>query len=182
MGESKIELSRSQRKQWRVVPYRPQWPAMFFREASALERVFAPLAVRIEHVGSTAVVGLGAKPIIDIMIGVDRLDHALDRRAALESLGYRYVPEYEKQLPERRYFRKPAVPPRTHHLHIVIEGSAFWRDHLLFRDFLRHHPVRASAYYQLKVRLARQCSESGADYTRAKSAFIRSVLSRARRK
>lgn len=132
----------------------------------------------IEHVGSTAVPGLAAKPIIDIMVGLSGLAQAEARVDALEVLGYEYVPEYEDELPDRRYFRRPATRPRTHHLHCVERGSDFWTRHLAFRDRLREDGRVARAYGKLKVRLAEVHRTDGPAYTAAKSPFIEGVLSR----
>ena len=116
--------------------------------------MFAGTEAAIEHVGSTAVPGLGAKPVIDVMVGLSRLAQAEDRIAALEAAGYEYVRKYERQRPERRYFRKPRLGPRGVHLHCVVEGSHFWVRHLAFRDYLHAHPESAAAYYKLKRELA----------------------------
>ncbi len=132
-----------------------------------------------EHVGSTAVPGLGAKPIIDIMVGVTRLPDAELHIADLEEHDYEYVPEYEAQMPERRYFRKPQEGLRTHHLHCVVEGSCFWRRHLAFRDYLRANPETAAAYFALKQQLALRHRTNRVAYTEAKSAFVESILEKA---
>jgi GrpB-like predicted nucleotidyltransferase (UPF0157 family) len=168
-------------KEYVVVPYQSEWPSLFAREAEILARIFAETDAVIEHVGSTAVPGLGAKPIIDVMIGVSTLTHAESRVTELAGAEYEYVPEYEVDLPERRYFRKPFLRPRTHHLHIVQRGSDFWTRHLLFRDYLRAHADVAQAYYDLKVRLAADWRATGADYTDAKAPFVAEVLARAGR-
>jgi GrpB-like predicted nucleotidyltransferase (UPF0157 family) len=167
-------------KTWVVVAYRPEWPEMFVREAALLSSIFRGTGAVIEHIGSTAVIGLGSKPIIDIMIGLHSLADAEHRINHLARAEYEYVPEYETELPDRRYFRKPFHRPRTHHLHIVELGSDFWVNHLLFRDYLRAHPETAAAYYELKQRLASESNSSGADYTAAKSPFVAEVLRRAR--
>ena len=167
-------------KVWQVVPYRAEWPELFAREAELLADVFASTGAVIEHIGSTAVPGLGAKPIIDIMIGVGTLTDAESRVRELAAAQYEYVPEYEAELPERRYFRKPFIRPRTHHLHIVVRGSDFWTRHLLFRDYLRAHSDVAAAYYELKRQLADQSRTAGTDYTEQKSPFIARVLAAAR--
>lgn len=109
-----------------VVPYDPAWPGRFDEERRALAAVFAGTEAVIEHVGSTAVPGLGAKPVIDIMVGVPVLVAVEGRIPALEAAGYEYVQEYEKQLPDRRYFRKPHLGPRAVHVHCVVIGSDFW--------------------------------------------------------
>jgi GrpB-like predicted nucleotidyltransferase (UPF0157 family) len=160
-----------------VVPYDPQWQAQFERERRALARIF-PASVAIEHIGSTAVTGLGAKPVIDIMIGVDRLSVVVERVAAIEDLGYEYVPDYESELPDRRYFRKPHDRPRTHHLHAVERGSESWCRHLQFRDFLRENPEAARDYWVLKCRLSVEYSRDRIGYTEAKTDFIEQCLAR----
>ena len=160
-----------------VVPYDPDWPRRFEEERAVLAAVFAEGEATIEHVGSTAVPGLGAKPIIDIMLGVTRLTEAEGRRAALDAAGYEYVQQYEDELPERRYFRKPRVGPRKYHLHCVVTGGDFWARHLAFRNYLRAHPEAVAAYYALKRELAMRCSKE--DYTDAKSPFIEGILANA---
>ncbi len=158
-----------------IIPYDREWPREFEREQSRLALVFGKRAA-IEHVGSTAVPGLAAKPIIDVMIGLRALPEAEGRISALEDLGYEYVPAYEVALPDRRYFRKPKMPPRTHHLHCVVRGSAFWREHLLFRDYLRRHPEAAAAYASVKRELAERHGSNRKAYLAGKSPFIERVL------
>lgn len=160
-----------------VAPYSEQWPAQFLALRLELAAVFAPAAVSIEHVGSTSVPGLIAKPIIDVLLGADslaRIEQAIPRLAAL---GYEYVPKYEAQLPMRRYFVKPASSSSLKvHLHSVVEGSDFWLDHISFRNALRTDPVLVSKYQELKVALAAKFDDVHA-YTDAKTPFIRAALS-----
>ena len=160
-----------------VVPYDPDWPRQFERERAALAAVFAGCDAAIEHIGSTAVPGLGAKPVIDVLVGLSRLAEAESRIAALEAAGYEYVRKYETQLPQRRYFRKPRLAPRTFHLHCVVKESDDWVRHLAFRDYLRAHPESAAAYYGLKRALAARLGKD--DYTEAKSPFIDAIVSAA---
>ena len=160
-----------------IVPYDDAWPERFEAERRVLSAVFAGTDVRIEHVGSTAVPGLAAKPIVDIMIGVSNLAEIEQRIAALEAGGYRYVPEYEAQLPERRYLRKPRLGPGVFHLHGVVTGSAFWVRQLVFRDYLRAHPESAAAYEALKRELASRLDRTA--YTDAKGPFIEGILAAA---
>jgi GrpB-like predicted nucleotidyltransferase (UPF0157 family) len=111
------------------------------------------------------------------MVGVPELAAVEERIPALEGAGYEYVQEYERQLPERRYFRKPQAGTRLFHVHCVVTGSAFWIRHLAFRDYLRAHPEVAAAYYALKKDLATRVRK--ADYTEAKRPFIERVLASA---
>jgi len=157
-----------------VVAYDPDWLRRFEEERAVLAAVFADCEASIEHVGSTAVPGLGAKPVIDIMVGVATLVEAERCIAALEAVGYEYVPEYEHELPERRYFRKPRLGPRAYHLHCVVKGGNLWVRHLAFRDYLRAHPDAVAAYYELKCELATRCRKE--DYTEAKRPFIERIL------
>ena len=162
-----------------ILPYDSAWPARFESEKYVLLDVFRSVPVQVEHVGSTAVPGLGAKPVIDVMLGVDHLANVEARIPDLAARGYEYIQRYEAAFPKRRLFAKPRHRPRAFHLHAVERSTAFWRRHLLFRDFLRRRPEVASEYYELKKHLA---AEFGADrdgYASAKTAFIEAVLKRA---
>lgn len=158
-----------------LTPYSPLWPAVFDLEKRRLLEVFND-AVMVEHIGSTAVPGLGAKPIIDMMLGAPDLKLIEGRIPALEADGWRYVPEFEKAMPERRYFTRLDQPPGKFHLHAVVLGSSFWQRHLAFRDALRTQPALADRYWRIKQRLATRHAKDRAAYTDAKSEFIRSVL------
>lgn len=160
-----------------VVPYDPLWPQLYEVERLSLKGAFERVRATIEHVGSTAVPGLAAKPIIDIMVGLPSLEEAERHIAALEAIGYHYVPEYEHDLPDRRYFRRPREYPRTHHLHCVREGGEFWNRHLAFRDRLRSDAEAAEAYGALKLELADVYRTDRLGYTEAKSPFIEGILS-----
>lgn len=163
-----------------IVEYDPQWPNMYEDEKARVLDAIGHAVVAIEHVGSTAVPGLGAKPIIDIMVGIPRLADAQQCIEPLRSIGYEYVPEYEVQLPERRYFHKGPAGARTHHLHMVEPTSEFWERHLLFRDFLRAHPEASQHYDALKKELAAKFGPDREGYTEAKTPFIRAVEEKAR--
>lgn len=145
--------------------------------------VIGHIVVRVEHIGSTAVPNLGAKPIIDIMVAVSHLSDAEKCIEPLEHIGYDYVPEYEDSMPERRYFHKGEPPKEQHyHLHMVELACDFWKRHLLFRDYLRTHPEIAQEYYELKKRLANEYRSDREGYTDAKTSFIQSVVSTARKR
>jgi GrpB-like predicted nucleotidyltransferase (UPF0157 family) len=157
-----------------VVPYDSDWPCRFDRERAVLDAMFRGSDVVIEHVGSTAVPGVGAKPVIDILVGLSRLAEAEARVGALETAGYQYVQKLERQIPERRYFRKPRLGPSAYHLHCVVKGGDFWVRLLAFRDYLRAHPEAAAAHYDLKRDLAARFDKE--EYTNAKSPFIEGIL------
>ena len=157
-----------------VVEYDPSWPQIFEKDKAAILRALGPLVRGIEHVGSTAVTGLAAKPIVDVLLGVnaDDLDSIIE---PLVAIGYTYNPDWEISMPMRRYFRRLTPDgAHTHHLHAVPYRGEFWTRHVVFRDYLRAHPEKARAYGDLKRRLARQ-HQGSVDYTFAKTEFIRSV-------
>jgi GrpB-like predicted nucleotidyltransferase (UPF0157 family) len=159
-----------------LVPYDPTWPRQFEEERAQLARVLSPWLVGpIEHIGSTAVPGLVAKPIIDIMAGVRDLPSSLDARAALEPLDYVYFP-YRSDV--MHWFCKPSPAHRTHHLHLVPVQSALWAERVMFRDHLRSSSETADEYAALKVSLAAQHQFDREAYTDAKGAFVRSILDR----
>lgn len=160
--------------------YDPAWPAMFERERTRIEAALAGEGAVVEHVGSTAVPGLGAKPIIDILIGVPDLNTADRCVPILVTLGYTYFPEQEVQMPERRYLDR-LDENGSYHLHMVQSGGEFWERHLLFRDYLRSHPEVAAQYDRLKRDLADRYHTDREGYTNAKTEFIRSIEHQARR-
>jgi GrpB-like predicted nucleotidyltransferase (UPF0157 family) len=162
-----------------LVDYDPQWPQEYAAECQRLLETVGPWLLAVEHIGSTSVPGLAAKPIIDIMAAVRHLADCVSCIAPLRALGYEYVPEVERLIPERRYFRKLRAEEHTHHLHIVEYDSPFWRRLLLFRDYLRTHPATAQAYAHLKRELAARFANDVGAYTDAKTAFIRDMEARA---
>ena len=166
----------------RIVPYDVRWPDHFASEASRLRAAMGSLSLRIEHVGSTSVPGLAAKPVIDIQISVATLDSLGVYVTPLASLGYGHVPygDVDRVYP---FFRKPAEWPSTHHLHLCVIGSAHERRHLAFRDYLRNHPQVANEYVALKRSLAAThvgaTAESRECYSLAKTEFVTSIEQRA---
>jgi GrpB-like predicted nucleotidyltransferase (UPF0157 family) len=163
----------------KIVSYRADWPRMFEAERAALAETFRSPAFRIEHVGSTAVPGIPAKPIVDILVGARSLAAIEARIPAMETLDYQYVPEHEAVLPQRRFFGKPKVGLRQFHVHAVEIDSRFWVEHLLFRDALRADRGLAAEYGALKIRLAARFGGDREAYTDAKAPFIRTVLQNA---
>jgi len=133
-----------------IFDYDPEWKGLFEAEKLRLEQVFSFIDFDVEHVGSTAVEGLGAKPIIDIMVGVDDLASVESNIANLEALDYSYQPEHERLYPERRFFQKPRSGPHQYHLHCVTRDTEFYRDHIFFRNHLAENPDVAGEYLALK--------------------------------
>ncbi len=160
----------------RIHDYDLRWPQDFEGEKAQILQIVGSPIVAVEHVGSTAVPGLGAKPIIDIMVGARSLEDAARCFGPLREIGYEYVPEYEAEMPDRRYFHKGPRAARTHHLHMVEFEGPFWRKHLVFRDFLRTHPDRARVYEGLKRELAARFVEDRVGYTEAKTKFIEEAI------
>ena len=164
-----------------VSDYDPAWSAMFERERARVQEALGLIVVTIEHVGSTAVPGLAAKPIIDLLVGVRSLPEARDRCVGpLEALRYRYMAEYESWLPNEMLFRKGVPGPWTHHVHLMEPRCPRWEEFTLIRDYLRRHEEVASAYADLKRALALVFDDDIAGYRNAKAPFIRAVLARAR--
>jgi GrpB-like predicted nucleotidyltransferase (UPF0157 family) len=155
--------------------YSPMWPSIFEIERGTLQAALGD-AVLIEHIGSTAVPGLGAKPIIDMLVGAPDLAIVEARIPRLVEAGYRYVPEFERAIPERRYFTKTDGQPGSFQVHAVALDGAFWKRHLAFRDALRRDAALAEKYWRLKLQLAARFPDDRAAYADAKGAFIRAAL------
>ena len=159
-----------------VVPYDPTWPAAFASWRTALHRALGATALRIEHVGSTAVPGLAAKPVIDVQISVRDLADETRYVPAIEALGV----ALRSRDATHRYFRPAGSIPRTVQIHVYQSGSAEEREHLLFRDFLRDDADTRAAYAALKRDVAHRYRDDRIAYNEAKSAFILDALERAR--
>lgn len=158
----------------RLAPYDPAWSARFEEERAELAGVIGEWVVGdIHHVGSTAVPGLDAKPIIDILAGVRKLEEARACFEPLAQLGYMYAPYLAEEM---HWFCKPHPSRRTHHLHLVPAGSRRYADELAFRDRLRANPILAAEYADLKRSLANRFRDDREGYTDAKTEFIRRAL------
>jgi GrpB-like predicted nucleotidyltransferase (UPF0157 family) len=155
-----------------LVPYRPEWPAVFARWRDRLAAELGGTAVRIEHVGSTAVPGLAAKPVVDVQVSVPDVDDPNAYRPAIERAG---VPIRVRE-PDHAFFRLPDGEDRTLHVHVCSAGSRWEREHPLFRDFLRAHPQACAAYATLKHDLARRFRTDRLAYTEGKTGFVLDTL------
>jgi GrpB-like predicted nucleotidyltransferase (UPF0157 family) len=168
----------------KLVPYDQAWPALFEAEAGHIRIALQGLALRVEHVGSTAVPGLPAKPVIDIQVSVACLEPFEPYLQLLGELGYVHVSfgEFDRVYP---FFQKPAEWPCTHHVHLCESGGEQEARHLAFRDHLRNHPDVARQYLELKQALAARhhgaTLESRESYSLAKGDFVEAVLAQAMR-
>jgi GrpB-like predicted nucleotidyltransferase (UPF0157 family) len=158
-----------------VVAPDPAWPGRYAEMAARLGAVLGETAVRIDHVGSTAVPGLMAKPTIDIQVTVADADDEVGYRSAIEGLGL----ELRFVIAEWRYFRPPGDLPRTWQVHVRTAGSARQRAALLFRDYLRANPAQAREYEALKLGLAEIHDTDRIAYNDGKSEWIEAALQRA---
>ncbi len=159
-----------------LTPYNSLWPKLFEEESAKLQKILGNTLSRIEHIGSTAIPEIHAKPVIDILIGVRNLKEFKENDIKkIISLGYRYVPAFESKLPHRCYFEKDdSAGNRTHQIHLVNYPSAWWEKHTLFRDYLRSHPDTAKRYEQHKLQLAKQFNDTLL-YARAKTEFCQNI-------
>ena len=164
----------------RIVPYDPAWPALFDAEVARLAPILAAhgVTLRLEHTGSTAVPGLAAKPILDILAGWQGEGSREAAIRGLESAGY--LDRGESGIPGRDFFRRGE--PRQYHVHLARVGSTFWNDHLTFRDHLRARPDVAAAYAALKRQLAARYPTDREAYIEAKTEFVLEALANARDK
>ncbi len=159
------------RRKIEVVPHDPAWARLFEREARGLVKVFGPELVAIHHIGSTAIPGIRAKPIIDVLLEVRDIERVDAFNEEMIALGYR--PQGEFGIPGRRFFIKGEDAHRTHHLHAFETGSPHIARHLNFRDYLIAHPAEARAYSRLKQRLARQFPHDIEAYMDGKDGLIK---------
>ena len=167
---------RSVRDPIRVVPYDPAWARRFAALRRRLADELGDTALRIQHVGSTAVRGLAAKPVVDVQISVRDTEDEGAYVAGVE----RVAAELRMREPGHRYFRPAGDRPRDVQVHVCDAGSKWEREHLLFRDYLHAHPAARDAYAELKQQLATRYPDDRLAYTDAKSAFILDALDAAR--
>lgn len=162
-----------------IAEYDPAWPVLAAGEIARIRSALGNRLLAIEHVGSTSVPGLAAKPLLDLMAGVPTLDDGFACIPLLEPLGYVYRPG--DTIPDRVYFNKGPEDARSHHLYLVEMNGEYWVRHMVFRDALRADPALAADYAALKHRLAAQYGTDRLGYTEAKTDFITAVEAKALR-
>ncbi|MGD2104478.1 MAG: GrpB family protein [Anaerolineae bacterium] len=156
-----------------VVPHNPRWSELFEEEVRELKAIFGREIVQAHHIGSTAIAGILAKPIIDILLlvrDIERID-AFDG----EMIARGYLPKGEFGIAGRRFFIKGSETRRTHHIHVFQTGNPECEHHLAFRDYLRSHPVEAQAYSRLKSELVGRFPHDIDGYMAGKNDFIRKI-------
>ncbi len=185
MNAKPRHVERALQERVEIVPYDPAWPALFAAEAAHL-RALVPawLIGRIEHFGSTAVPGLAAKPIVDMLLEVRSMEDVVQHIAPiLKREGYEFFwRDRERGLPGIAYawfIKRDATGRRTHHIHCLEPGSSEW-ERLLFRDHLRAHPEVARAYGELKQRIAAEHPDDRVAYANAKTDFVAEAMRAAR--
>ena len=162
----------------KVVAHDPAWKGEFGAEAERISRALGDVATTLDHIGSTAIPGIFAKPVIDILLQVDDLARLDEKNPAMEELGYEAMGEFG--IPGRRYFRKDdAAGVRTHHVHAFRTGQREAQRHLAFRDYMIAHPEEAQRYSELKQKLAREHPEDIEAYMDGKDPYIKEQEARA---
>ena len=162
-----------------IVPYSTEWPELFEKEAKRIKAACDGIITVIEHIGSTAVPGMPAKPIIDIMPGLDSYQDGWKIIEPLKQLGYEY--SGENGIPGRFYFDYRFERRSVVHVHVYQIGTENWHRHLIFRDYLRSHPEVADQYAELKKELSVRFRKDREEYTNGKSQFINAVIHSARK-
>ncbi|WP_238482854.1 GrpB family protein [Lederbergia galactosidilytica] len=168
-GSDKLAKSTVQ-----LVDYTPKWERQFVEEKMKIIAVIGGEISGIEHIGSTAIKGMKAKPIIDIMVGVQDLQEVPQFVKSLEKIEFEYVPKPEWS--DRKFFRKGEWGQGTCHLHICEIDSMEWKEKLWFRDYLRANPQVANEYIAVKKDLAARYIQDRPTYTKEKAPFIRNVI------
>ena len=159
-----------------LVAYRPEWKRYYEEEIRRLESIAGDRLLEYEHVGSTAIEGMAAKPIVDLLAVVDDLKDATELIPTLEAHGYEHRPD---EIPDRIFLARGPRTKRTHYLSLVERESASFRETVAFRDYLREHPEAAAEYERLKRELAARHPDDRSAYTEGKREFVERVLERA---
>lgn len=164
-----------------VVPYDREWPSDFESEAVRVRHVLEASSPTIEHIGSTSIPGMPAKPTIDVLVLVDDVQDVLRHRDVLASIGYDYRPASLTSNDDQLFFRKVGpTGKRTHHMHVVARRSPEGRDYLAFREYLRTHTEDAQAYADVKRQLAEEFASERMRYVDEKARYVDELMARVR--
>ncbi len=151
------------------------WKEVFNSEKIELKKIFGEKILGVEHVGSTAIAGIKAKPVLDLMIAVPSLDNWKEYEGGLQKLGYQFRADF-RETQGHVLFVKGPEEKRTHYLKLSEPGSDFWNEHLLFRDFLIAHPEYRQEYENLKTALLEKHNGERVPYTEGKKVFVEKIL------
>jgi GrpB-like predicted nucleotidyltransferase (UPF0157 family) len=163
-----------ERKSVGLVPHKKEWKTLFEQEEKSIRAAMGEYLVEIQHIGSTSIAEIAAKPIIDIMVGVRDLRDVEKCIPPLEKIGYEYRGEHG--VAGRPFFRKGTTAASTHHLSVVKFSGNVWKKHLLFRDYLRENADAARKYDELKKDLAIKFKNNREAYTDGKTEFVEEIL------
>jgi GrpB-like predicted nucleotidyltransferase (UPF0157 family) len=164
----------------RLVEYDEGWPGMFEEEKGLLESALKDIEmIDIQHVGSTSVPGMKSKPVIDIAVGVKRLSDGERCIGPLERIGYEY--RGDAGVPGRQFFAKGPRENRTYHVNVEAWNGRLWKNHVLFRDYLKEHPQTRKEYQKLKEVLEAKYPGDRDSYTSEKDSFIKKIIKEAKR-
>jgi GrpB-like predicted nucleotidyltransferase (UPF0157 family) len=166
-------------RSYAIDPYDSAWPSRFESESARIRDALGNMGVRVEHVGSTSVPGLAAKPVIDIQVSVPSMNPRATYTDPLIGLGYRWA--LDPWTDEHEFFSRDEDGQRAFHVHVCASGSEWERRHLAFRDWLRANPSDAAAYERLKRELAEKHPHDTYSYAEAKTDFIQEIADRAAR-
>ena len=172
----------------KLVKYDPKWADLFDKEKKLFKDTFGDLIISTEHIGSTSIKGMIAKPIIDIDIGVKSLKIALEMKEKFEGIGYEHrvlnpnlvKTKNKKKVEEQELYVKGPESERTHHVHVTVCNGDYWKKDLLFRDYIRNNSKRAKEYAELKKKLAKKFADDRMKYTIGKDSFILKTIEMAR--
>jgi len=170
--KSKKNISKTDKRRVGVVSYNPNWKDMCKEESEKIKNILNDIIVDIHHIGSTAIPGIKAKPVIDILVEVKDIGAVDQYNNKMEELGYEVMGEYG--IPKRRFFRKGGNN-RTHHIHIFQVGNEEIERHINFKEYLIAHPDKAREYSKLKEKLTNKYTYDVENYTNGKSDFIKEI-------
>jgi len=175
--KSKRKVSKIDKRRLGVVSYNPNWKNMYKEESEKIKNILNDIMIDIHHIGSTAIPGIIAKPVIDILVEVKDIEGVDQYNHKMAELGYEAMGEYG--IPKRRFFRKGGNN-RTHHIHIFQTGNGEIERHINFKEYLIAHPYKAREYSKLKEELVNKYTYDVENYTNSKSDFIKEIDKKAK--
>lgn len=164
----------------RLKSYDPQWSELFLEEKQLIEEVFREKVIGIEHIGSTAIPGMAAKPILDLMIAVKSIENFEELTPVVERLGYKFMRD-NRDTQEHVLYVKGLEAKRTHYLKLTTTETEFWKNNILFRDYLIEHPSSVEQYNALKYSLSEKYEGVREKYTEDKESFIKKIIKLAKK-